>query len=287
MDKTNIKKLLIKGLIVGCLTFGTVNMVPMQVEAAHVQVINESALSDEQIQYIKKYSEICNLDPKYVTNCFCNYVSDSDFTTIDGIHYNSEEEAILTFIYKLAFKPDQLGIDKKDVVRQETDYEMEKSHEETILYYSNLLEIDPKIALSITYAECGGELDSYNYQHNNNPAGIGPNKKFNNKEEGIIYYTFLLKYGYNLEKKSDEEFFKRIAATYCPDGTEGWIKHTKSFYSKINENYYYYNDELRDLYTKSQHTISNALLAENMSLSGKTIAENKVKTLSKIKSTNY
>ncbi|MBR6073558.1 MAG: hypothetical protein IKP76_04485 [Bacilli bacterium] len=283
MDKTNMKKLLIKGLIVGCLTFGTVNMVPMQVEAAHSEIMNQESLSYEQLHYIKKYSEICNLNPNYVCNCLCNYVCDGDFTTIDGVHYQTEEEAILTFIYKLAFKPDQLGINKKEVVRDETNYEMEKSHEETILYYSNLLEIDPEIALSITYAECGGDLDSYNYQHNNNPAGIGPNKKFNNKEEGIIYYTFLLKYGYNLEKESDEEFFKRIASTYCPDGTEGWIKHTKSFYSKINENYYYYNDELRDLYTKSQHTVSQVLLAENMSLSG----ENKVKTLSKTKSTNY
>ena len=203
---------------------------------------------------INKYSTIFNLDVNYVTEQLYLHVNDMrDFSMIDGVKYDDEETALVTFIYRLAFKPDKLGLNKKEVVRVDSDYEMTLTPEECIYYYADLLDIDPEIALSISYAECGGAMDSNNYLNNNNPAGIGPFMKFNNKEEGIIYYAFLLKHGYKLEEESDEEFFNCIAKTYCPDDPGHWIKLANSYYTNVSKDYLYYNLELKEEYQDNDY----------------------------------
>lgn len=254
MKKNNIKKLFLKALIIGGLTFTAINSVPIKVEASHAVTLNKASLSYDQQHYIKKYSEIFNLNYNYVCEVLCNYIDNKNgFTQINGVEYDNEEVAILTFMYQLAYKPDKLGISKKEVIKEDSGYEMELSHEEAVYYYSNLLEIDPEIALSISYAECGTELDSNNYLNNNNPAGIGPFMKFNNKEEGIIYYVFLLKNGYKLEDEADKEFFNCIASTYCPDNPKHWISLTTGIYNNVNDDYLYYNEVLKEEYSKSKH----------------------------------
>ena len=288
MKKENIKRVFLKALIIGGLTFGVFNSMPMNVKAYSYQTIDRRTLSEDQLNYIEKYSQIFNINSDFVLECLDEHrTSRLDFTEIDGVKYDSEEEAILTFIYRLAHKPDKLGYTKKEIKFEDSGYEMTISPEEMIYYYSDLLDIDPEIALSISYAECGTEMDSHNYLSNNNPAGIGPYKKFNNKEEGIIYYTFLLKHGYKLADEADKEFFNCIANTYCPDDPSHWISLANGIYNNVDKDYLFYNQELKDEYTDSDYiNDDNYQIIEKLNDEEENKNTNtQAKSLQKIKST--
>ena len=255
MKMTNIKKLFLKALIMGTITFGALNIVPYEVQASSYETIDINALPYDRQELIKKYSSIFGIRIDFVCDMLHTYVDDiDDFTVIDGVEYENEEEAICTFIYRLAYKPEKYGLSKKDVQRIDYGYEMDLSHEESIYYYSKLMDIDPEIALSISYAECGTDLSSSNYNNNNNPAGIGPYMKFGNKEEGIIYYVFLLKNGYKLSENADDKFFKCIAKTYCPDNPDHWISLSKGIYSDVQGDYFIYNPDLKEEYEDKGYT---------------------------------
>ena len=293
MKKQEMKKMFLRTLIIGGLVFGAVNVVPMQVEAYNSEALDYSSLPYEQFRLIKKYTNIFCLDINQASLFLMEKTNNlQDLNFIEGRNFDTEEEAILTFMYYLAFKPDLLGIEKKTIVRTDNTYEMLLSHEETIYHYSEILGIDPEIALSISYAECGTDLDSSNYRNNNNPAGLGPFMKFHNKEEGIIYYTFLLRDSYKLKEEDNSEFFDCIAGTYCPDDPGHWIKLTSGIYNNVKDDYLFYNEELKEDYGSSKQLFErDEMIAYNITerineYYGAAPSNTKIKTLRKIKSTN-
>lgn len=147
--------------------------------------------------------------------------------------YKNKKEAIIDTIKNISENPEHYGYTKEEIVG-EYNYCDTYSPELMVEKYAEIYDIPSEIPLAIMYSECGKEMDSHNYLVNNNPAGIGPNMRFPNKEVGIIYFIDLLKNKYGCDNKSNKEFFKLVAGTYC-ENTDHWISMTNSFYNNIKE----------------------------------------------------
>lgn len=181
-----------------------------------------------KMNYINYYKNIFGIDNKTINN----YLKENN---IDG----TDEINVLNAYYDLYFN-------QKVKTKNEENYKIQKTPEELINKYSNLYGINKDIALTITYCECGQQVDSYDYLVNNNPAGLGPHLVFKNKELGFIYYTHLLKNFYKCDKNSDEKFLYKIAPTYCETPNE-WLDITLPIYKQVKDNYYLNNKKEKTL----------------------------------------
>lgn len=256
MNKIEAKKNLLRTMLVATLSIGLISQYK---EVAYADEIVssqnvDSLIPDNVKALLMNYCTIFNLDYNKVSELYYNHSltlagvsSLNEFNVVDSIQYESTEEAVLTFIYNIYFNSKDYGLNRKDLINGQ-NYEMQMSFEECISKYCDLLHIDKDIALSIAYAECGAPATSHNYLVNNNPAGIGPNIHFANKEVGIIYYAFLLRDSYGLTIESNEDFFRRVGKVYCTVGTDHWISMAKSFYSDVSDDYYFYNDEANTMH---------------------------------------
>ena len=291
MDKYKAKKTLIISLTAAGLTFGVFTINPITVQATNEAYAVEYELPYEDFRLLKKYTNIFCIDYDFAKATLYNYLDDkTDFKVINGVKYRDEEVALLTFVYQLAYKPKELGLTKNDIVRDVTEYDMQFSHEEFIYYYANILNIDPDVALSISYAECGTDMGSTNWKKNNNPAGLGPFMKFDNKAQGDLYYLFLLKRSYNLSRIADDEFFNKIAKTYCPGNPDHWIGLTKGIYSNVSTDYFYYNHLLQDNYEdyrcENEDEVQYQIIQRMNEYMGTESPRTGLKTIKKIKSVN-
>lgn len=166
------------------------------------------------------------------------------FNRINDKEYESTELAILELTKDIYYHPENYNYTKEEVT-SEQEYTVSLSPEEMVAKYAKVYGINKEVALSIVYTECGSEVNSNNYLNNNNPAGLGPNMHFLNKEVGIIYFISLLKNSYKCEADSDETFLNSIASTYC-EIPNHWLSLSLPFYSNIKEDYLYYKEDLKD-----------------------------------------
>lgn len=243
MKKTNLlkfkKNLLIASLILGTSLGVNTNSIDCYAKEEIVsdEDSNKPKSIDESIEY---YSKVFCLDSDKVhdklydmTNNFNDYGWRYAYA-LNGNTYNNSEMAILDTIRDIYNNPEDFDLDES--IRVESDYEPDMEIEEMICKYSNLYDINKEVALSIVYCECGTDVASDNYLYNNNPAGIGPNMHFLNKEVGVIYFCNMLKNSYGCKKDSGEGFLNSIASTYC-EIPGHWLDLTLPNYYKLQEDY--------------------------------------------------
>lgn len=244
MKKKNLlkfkKNLLLASLILGT-SFTGVNLNNTNCYAMEKTINDEDSNKpksiDESIEY---YSKVFELDSKKVhdklydmTNDFNDYGWKYAYA-INGNTYDNYEMAILDTIRDIYNNPEDFDLDES--IRSGEAYETDMEIEEMIYKYSSLYGINKEVALSIVYCECGTSVNSDNYLYNNNPAGIGPNMHFLNKEVGVIYFCNMLKNNYGCKKDSGEGFLNSIASTYC-EIPGHWLDLTLPNYYKLQEDY--------------------------------------------------
>lgn len=194
---------------------------------------------------IKKFSNIYIVDENIVLNKFreltlnfSNYNWKHDYAIYD-YKYENEELAILSIVRDISKNPEKYDLTLEEL-KVNCEYETTDYYEDLLSHYSELIGVNKEVALSISYAECGSNLDSSNFLNNHNPAGLGPYNYYDNIEQGVIEYVYFLKNTCNCSIDSDQSFFYKIGPSYCTIGTENWISMTTSFYNNIIDDYYIY-----------------------------------------------
>ena len=202
------------------------------------KVTEYNSIDENIIVDIYYYSIVYNLNKDVVLNIIKNMTA--NFNDSCWLNYNmlglniyeNKEQAILSVIKNIHDNPEQYGSNKEEI-KSELTYSDNKTAEEMVEKYSSIYNIPSEIVLSIMYSECGSNMNSHNYLSNNNPAGLGPHMHFENKEIGIIYFVNLLKEKYGCNINSTNEFFNKIASTYCSENKEHWLNMTNSHYNNI------------------------------------------------------
>ena len=209
-------------------------------ENENTQDNNQMDKIDDIISY---YCKVFSLDDTIIKNKLSEITNDFNSAgwkhgyCINNIFYSNKEFAILSTIRDIYNNPESYDLDSS--IRTNEIYEPDMEIEEMVCKYSNLYGINKEVALSIVYCECGTDVNSYNYRVNNNPAGIGPNMHFLNKEVGVIYYCNMLKNNYNCKEDSGEGFLNSIASTYC-EIPDHWLNLTLPHYYNLQDDYLYY-----------------------------------------------
>ena len=250
MKKENLlklkKNLLITSLILGTSLAGINNSnINLNAQSNIEETTDENRLydTDEIISYYCKVFSLREDIVKSKLNEMTKNFSSPGWQyghCINNVFYKDKEFAILSTIRDMYYNPSNYGFDNS--VRTEEIYETDMEIEEMVYKYASLYEINKEVALSIVYCECGTAVDSYNYRNNNNPAGIGPNMYFLNKEVGVIYFCNMLKNSYGCEKDSSEGFLNSIAGIYC-EIPDHWRSLTLPNYYKLQKDYLYFIDE--------------------------------------------
>lgn len=207
--------------------------------------------TQNDIKNIEYYSNVFELDSKVIinklqelTNNF-EYEWTNDYKELNiynqDLNYIDEKELItLLLIRDISNNPENYGLDSENIKGE--PYEQTENHEDINLKYSKLFGIDPKIPLSITYAECSWELNSNMYINDHNPAGaVG--YSYDNIEVGIIKHIMNLVDNYDYCDLESSDFFYQAQKKYCPDNDGSWISHNLEYYNNLSDNYYYYNLE--------------------------------------------
>lgn len=218
---------------------------------ANVFQIKEEIIRDQLIQETENFSS-------YTWN---------HFYRINNQDYDNLEVAILELTKDIYYHPENYNYTKEEVTSDQ-EYIVTLSPEEMVAKYAKVYGINKEVALSIVYTECGSEVNSNNYLNNNNPAGLGPNMHFLNKEVGIIYFISLLKNSYKCEADSDETFLNSIASTYC-ETPNHWLSLSLPFYSNIKEDYLYYKEDLKYEIDMEQYEVNKGKKLQKTNLNNK------------------
>lgn len=194
---------------------------------------------------VRKFANIYEINEEVIvsklnelTGNFKNYNWIQNYGIYDK-NFECEEIALLTTVRDIYKNPEKYNLTYEDL-ETNFEYETNEYYEDILAYYSELLGVNKEIALSISYAECGSNLDSLNFLNNNNPAGLGPYNYYNNIEQGTIEYLFFLKNNCGCTNESDESFFYKIGPSYSGGDGSYWINLTMNFYNNVSNNYYYY-----------------------------------------------
>lgn len=236
IEKLKLKKRILTSTI-GLTTL--LSLAPISTkEVSATELVNESCVENDALSDINYYCMVYNLNPELVIDIIKNRTydfGDVAWGTYNMIGYNiyeNKNQAILEVIKDIHDNPKHYGYTKEEIVLN-YNYESLKSPEMMVEEYARIYNIPSEIPLAIMYSECGKEMNSHNYLVNNNPAGLGPHMRFENKEVGIIYFINLLKTKYGCNNNSTNEFFNKVAKTYCKDNPSHWVSMTNSFYNDI------------------------------------------------------
>lgn len=243
-----MKKLLLK---TGLLTIGSLSILSkdltlnVEAKSPNIMISLEKYSKNSEEELVRKFANIYEINEdivlsklKELTGDFNNYNWNQNYGVYEN-KYENEELAILSTVRDISKKPEKYNLTKEELETNK-EYETNEYYEDLLAHYSELLGVNKEIALSISYTECGSNLDSSNFLNNNNPAGLGPYNYYNNIEHGTIEYVFFLKNSCGCTKESDISFFYNLGPSYCPGGSDHWISMTTSFYSNISNDYYYY-----------------------------------------------
>ena len=215
-------------------------MMPISTKEVYANEVEIESTNDQNFLIdIYYYCIVYNLKQEIVIDIFkkkthnFNDYEWKKYNMIEYKMYDNKDLAILTTIKNINNNPELYGYKKEEIMANYT-YVSTNTPEMMVEKYSKIYNIPSEIPISIMYSECGSDMSSHNYLVNNNPAGIGPHKYFENKEIGIIYFIDMLKNDYGCDSDSTNDFFKKVAKTYC-ENPEHWINMTNSFYNDITK----------------------------------------------------
>ncbi|MBO6195278.1 MAG: hypothetical protein J6O56_02885 [Bacilli bacterium] len=255
----NLKELKKRLMLLGSLTVLSTSILSNKIDSMALEteksIIDEDDITvnnannncEEDIEKIEYYSNVFGIKKEAIYDRL-DYLSNETVDNENFLNMNIDLK-VITACREIYYDNEY----SEDLTRTGKTYEVTLTPEEMIEKYSEIYGINKEVALSIVYCECGSDVDSYNYRVNNNPAGLGPDMYFENKEIGIIYFINLLKNSYGCEKDSGTEFLRSIASTYC-EIPDHWLSLTLPFYNSLCEDYYYMKPELKkkeNIYLKS------------------------------------
>ena len=163
---------------------------------------------------------------------------------LNNIKYISKEEAILKTIADIYKNPGKYNLKQSEISAK--TYELSNYKPEELIYkFSTILDVNPYIALSIAYCECGYKLNSYNFVKKHNIGGIkGKNGyvTYKNEAYGIYRFVLMLHNGYKVNSSSGTDKIRTMSKKYA-GSSEHWINTVSSYYNTLNKKgfEYYYN----------------------------------------------
>lgn len=140
------------------------------------------------------YSSVFQLDQEVIDSKINELIEQNsdafyDNNELNGISYDTREQAVARTIRDIYWHPEDYNIDIDSIRTNEydlTDY----SPEELIYKFSHVMGVNPYIALAVAYSEAGRGLNSHNFLTNYNVAGLHPRRGYNRPttREGYIIY---------------------------------------------------------------------------------------------------
>ena len=212
--------------------------------------VNENPLifntTDEMISF---YSKVFMLKEDIITtkvNELINTNKDlfNKEYVLNDKKYTSKEEAILKTIADIYKNPGKYDLNQNEINTK--TYELANYKPEELVYkFSTILDVNPYIALSIAYCECGYKLNSYNFVKKHNIGGIkGKNGyvTYKNEAYGIYRFVLMLHNGYKVNSNSGTDKIRSMSKKYA-GSSEHWINTVSGYYNTLNKKgfEYYYN----------------------------------------------
>ena len=211
---------------------------------------------DEAISF---YSKVFELNEDVSSKVIKGFIGDEEYslkqeTEINGTTYRTLEEGIARTLNSLSSSPSSYGYSEDDI-RSTEGYQLDYYYAEELIYkFSDVLDVNPYIAMAIAYGECGRKLDSYVFVNNHNPGGIVSNggfAKYRNEAAGMFEFTKLLHDRYYVRGDDDYNRIKNMSNGYCEDPAY-WRNLVGSIYYDLCNNgygstFYKYRNPSRDL----------------------------------------
>ena len=199
--------------------------------------------TDEAISF---YSKVFELNEDVSSKVIKDIVGNKEYNlkepvVLNDSDYNTYEEGISRILRDLSSSPDNYGY-SEDEVRNQDGYQLDYYYPEELIYkFSNVLDVNPYIALSIAYGECGRNLDSYLFVNNHNAGGIVSGSgfaKYRNEAVGMFEFVKLLHDRYYVDAESDYSRLKNISNSGYSENPSHWIGLVGSIYYDLCENGY-------------------------------------------------
>lgn len=179
--------------------------------------------------------------------------------TLNGNTYDSKEQAIARVIADMSNYPEDYELSDIEV----DEYKLDQYEPEELIYkFSDVIGVNPYIALSIAYGESGTKLDSYNFETRHNVGGLrrrsgDPHPAtswglaiYKNEAEGLYRFITILHDNFFVDKDSGIDRINAMSYSYCEDSAY-WRGLVGSLYYNLTSNgYSYYYDKFsyeRDL----------------------------------------
>lgn len=220
-----------------------------------------------QEEMISFYSKVFQLNEDIMANKIEELIN-SDYTSwmngnmLNGIAYETVEQAIARTLADISLRPEEFNL-TEEAIRTE-EYELSDYIPEELIYkFSEVIGVNPNIALAIAYGESGTSLSSYNFRTNYNVAGLhrrtgDPSPQtgegyviFRNQADGLIRFTMVLRDHFYVTSDSDINRINRMSNSYCAVPGH-WRNLVGGIYCNLESNgydYYYttFNYQDRDL----------------------------------------
>ena len=178
---------------------------------------------------------------------------------LNGIEYDSEEQAIARTIANISLFPEDFNLTEEEI--REEEYKLDGYIPEELIYkFSQVIGVNPNIALAVAYGESGTNLDSYNFTTNYNVGGLHrrtgdpfPTTSegyviFRNPADGLFRFILVLHDNFYVTEDSDRTKINSMANSYC-EIPDHWRSLVGGIYYNLEENgydYYYMNFNYQD-----------------------------------------
>ena len=201
---------------------------------------------------ISFYSKVFELDENVISNTINNIIEqDSDAfyenNTINGIEYNSREEAILRTVRDIYTNSSNYNLDRDEI---HTEYELnDLSPEEFIYKFSHVIGINPNIALAVAYSESGRSLSSHNFLTNYNVAGLHPRQGYNrpttregyviyqNMADGLLDFVIILHDNFYVTEEDGIDRINTMSRSYSEVPSHWRNLVSSNYYNLVNNGY--------------------------------------------------
>lgn len=209
-------------------------------------------------EMITFYSKVFQLNDEMVASKIYEFIESDEKAwendnILNGEEYDSKEEAIAKTIADISNYPEDYGFDEYELATE--DYELDQYEPEELIYkFSDVIGVNPYIALAIAYGESGTRLNSDNFEIRHNVGGLrrrsgDPHPAtswglaiYKNEAEGLYRFVEILHNNFFVDKDSGIERIRAMSYSYCEDANY-WYNLVGSIYYNMTEyGYdYYYN----------------------------------------------
>lgn len=205
------------------------------------------------------YCKVFQLNDSIVGPKIYEFINENQYdweynNKLNGVEYTSQEEAIARTLADISLFPGDYGFEEEDIRVEE--YELDDYVPEELIYkFSEVIGVNPNIALAVAYGESGTALNSANFKNNYNVGGLhkrsgdpSPTTSqgytiFLNQADGLFRFILVLHDNFYVTEDSGIDKIKSMASTYC-EIPDYWKNLVGSIYYNLEDyGYSYYYDQ--------------------------------------------